>query len=479
MRYDVVIYGSTPAGIIAAIAASGQGRRACIVTPDPHVGGLQTSGLGNTNAGNRGTVGGLMREFHRRVLAFYVSTYGAESEQVAACQDGYFFEPHVAEHIYGTWLADHGVDVMTMREVSGAETRDRRIIALPLGDGSRIEGRVFIDASYEGDLIAWAGGSYRVGRESRDEYGEPLAGVRFPAEEEGTADTKTQGYDFRLCLTDVPGNRVPFRRPDTYDPGLYAALRADLRARRSPVHRQQLLPINVMPNRKTDSRTGEWTGGSWEYPEASPEVRRHIVQKHREYTEGYVWFLLTDDAVPQDIRDEVATYGYAKDEFADNDHWPYQIYVREARRLVGDVVMTQADVTESRFKPDGVALGNFFLDVHPVRFVPAAEAPAGFVPEGGLGERVRPHEIPYRALLPKRAELANVLVPLNISASHVAFSTIRMEPVYGMLGHAAGLAAAMSIEQGVALHDLPTDALRGQLREQGQVLDAAVFTEAW
>lgn len=420
-----------------------------------------------------------MREFHERIRGYYANKYGVRSEQAEACRDGFFFEPHVAERIYTEWLAEAGVDVRTGQVIVGVATGDGRLSALVPERGEWLIGSVFVDASYEGDLLAWAGCSYRVGREGRDEHGESLAGVWYLPEQEGNADGKTQGYDFRLCLTTDTKNQVPFREPRTYDPALYSFRRAQLREGEPPKRLRALISLNPMPNGKTDSRTGEWTGGCWDYPDASREVRRHIAAKHREYAEGYLWFLLTDEAVPKEFRAELATYGYAKDEFVDNQHWPYLMYIREARRMVGDFLMTQRDVTDDRFTPDAVALGSFFLDVHPVRYVPEPTAPGGMVTEGELAEPTRPYEIPYRALLPRRDEVTNLLVPLNVSSSHVAFSTIRMEPVYGMLGHAAGLAAAISVHDGVPVHDVPVSGLRDRLREQGQVLDATPFTETW
>jgi hypothetical protein len=471
--YDVVVYGATPAGIMSAIAAAGAGCDAAVVTADPQIGGMQTSGLGFTNMGHREPGGGLVRVFHDRIRAYYAATYGHDSAQVRDCSDGFFFEPHVAKKVFQDWLAEAGVDVVTKEQVVGAETAGSRLTGLTTESGDLLAGRVFIDASYEGDLLAWAGCSYRVGRESREEYGETLAGVRFPPEQEGQADGKTQGYDYRLCLTNVAENRVPFREPPTYDPARYAILRARLREGTGPSQLREFISLNPMPNGKTDSRVGEWTGGSWDYPEAEPAVRRYIAQKHREYSEGYLWFLLTDEAVPQAVREELATYGYARDEFVDNDNWPYLMYVREARRVVGDFVMTEHDVTANRVKPDSVALGSFFLDVHPVRYVAKADAPGGVVEEGELGPHVDPYEIPYRALLPRRAELTNLLVPVCLSASHVAISSIRMEPVYGMLGHAAGVAAALSVTAGVDVDEVPIAALLKQLETQGQLIRAA------
>lgn len=479
LRADLVVFDSTPAGITAAIAASRAGRSALIVSEWNHVGGMQTSGLGNTNAGQRATVGGLAREFHERVLRWYRDRHGADSAQVGACEDGFRFEPHAALEVYRDWLAEAGVRCLDGEAVAGVRMAGKRIAAIRTEGGREIEGTVFVDASYEGDLLAMAGCSFRVGREGADEHGESLAGLRLPPEHAGQADDKIQPNDYRLCLTDVAANRVPFREPSGYDRAAYGFLAARMAAEGSADLRE-FVPLNLVPNRKTDSRTAEWVGQSWTYPTADRAERRRLDAAHRAYAEGWLWFLLTDMAVPASIRAELSRWGYARDEFVDNGHWPYRLYVRQGRRLVGDFVMTQRDVTSDRFKPDGVAIGSYFLDVHPVQFLTAADQPGGLVPEGSLGKQpLRPYEIPYRALLPRRTEVENLLVPVGMSASHVAYSTLRMEPVYMMLGHACGCAAVLAMDKSLALHDVPQAALRGVLAAQGQVLDARPFTETW
>jgi hypothetical protein len=479
LEIDLLVYDSTPAGIIAAIAAARAGMRVVLLSEDRNVGGMQTSGLGNTNAGQRATVGGLTREFHERVHRYYVEQYGADSPQVRVCQDGFRFEPHVALAVYNAWLAESGVRCLMQEAAVAVRKSAARLLSVETDRGREIRARTFIDASYEGDLLKLAGCSYRVGREGSGEYGESLAGVRFPPEAEGQPDKKIQPFDYRLCLTDVAANRVSFQQPPDYDPVLFAWHAAQLR-HKPPRTLRELLPLNPMPSGKTDSRTGEWIGASWDYPEASSAQRLLIAARHRQYAQAYLWFLLTDEAVPGHLRRELSGWGYAQDEFADNGHWPDHIYVRQARRLVGDYVMTQSDVTEHRFKPDGVALGSYYLDVHPVQLVPDEGAVGGLRAEGGLGKlRVQPYEIPYRSLLPQRTEAENLLVPVCLSASHVAYSTIRMEPVYMMLGHACGTAAALAQENSTPLHGLSTATLRERLRADGQIFDARPFTQVW
>lgn len=489
---DVLVYDSTPAGILAAIASARAGCSALVVTEDRHVGGMQTSGLGNTNAGQRATVGGMAREFYDRIQMDYVARYGADSEQVAVCQDGFHFESHVAERVYLQWMEEAGVECWTEDWIVSVDCRASRILSVSLHSGRVVRAGVFIDASYEGDLLKWTGCAYHLGRESMQVYGESLAGVRFPPSELGKEDQKIQGFDYRLCLTDVPENRLPFEEPQDYDSSRYFFNALQMRVQ-PPERLHEIVPLNMMPNRKTDSRTGEWTGGSWTYTEASRAEREDIARAHRNYSAGYLWFCLTDVSVPRSLREELSRWGLARDEFTDNDYWPYHLYVREARRLVGDFVMSQQDVT-GRFQEDGVALGSFYLDVHPVELLavsvpewvsdsPDAAWPKrsyGMVAEGNLENvRVQPYEIPYRVLLPKRRDAQNLLVPVCSSASHVAFSTIRMEPCYQMLGHVAGVAAALSLEEKTPVQDVPVSHLRERLDVQGQILDAKLFPDFW
>jgi hypothetical protein len=493
---DVLIFDSTPAGIVAAIAVARSGYRPLIVTEDRHVGGMQTSGLGWTNAGQRETVGGIAREFYDRVHRHYLARHGPSSPQAVASQDGFRFEPHVAERVYLDWMREAGVECWTEEGIAALEKDGPRIRSVRLRSGRVVRARTHLDASYEGDLLKLAGCSYHLGRESARTYGESLAGIRFPPRHLGEGDRRLQSFDFRLCLTDVPANQAPFREPESYDPSRYDYERLLIRARSIvSLPHTDLMSLNPLPNRKTDSRTVKLYGGSWNWPEATLPERQRIAGLHREHAEGFIWFLLTHPSIPAPMREEMARWGYAADEFADNGHWPYHLYIREARRLIGEYVMAQRDVTEERFKPDAVALGSFFLDVHPVRILAGTAAELwkdgnakvpedppihGMVAEGGLGKQpVKPYEIPYRVLLPKRGEVENLLVPICVSASHVAFSTLRMEPVYQQLGHVGGLAAALSLRHDVPVQAVDAKELRERLVEQGQILDARPFMEEW
>ncbi|MGK7397792.1 MAG: FAD-dependent oxidoreductase [Candidatus Cyclobacteriaceae bacterium M3_2C_046] len=479
---DVLVFDSTPAGIIAAIAAANQGQQVILLTEDSHVGGMRSSGLSMPNVGDINTFGGLGREFHDRVHQYYISEYGAESEQVKDCESGFKFEPHVAEKVFLDWLLEAGVEILSEEMVVSVLKEGTRIVSVRTDRNRSIQAKVFIDASYEGDLLKQAGCSYRVGREAMDEYGESLAGQRFPPEKAGQADQKTQRYVFRVCLTDITENQVPIAKPDNYHPATYMIDAAEMRSD-PPASLNRVIYLNMLPNRKTDVRVGEgWIGGSIDYPEATPAERKQIVTQHREYAQGYLWFLLTDPAVPEKVRNELSRWGYARDEFVDNDHWPYHLYIREARRLEGDFIMTQKDVLDDIYKDDAVAIGSFNLDVHPVQYVKISldektwlYATGGVVREGGIFTPLKPYEIPYRSLLPRASEVQNLLVPVCLSSSHVAYSTIRMEPVYMMLGHACGVAASLSIEDKVKVHKISFKKLQSLLIKQGQIIDAKPF----
>jgi hypothetical protein len=487
---DVLVYDSTPAGIMAGIAAARRGCSVLLVTEDRRVGGMRSSGLGVPNIGVVETTGGMAMEFYRRVHAHYLERYGPGSQQVQDSQEGFRFEPHVAQLVFERWLTEAGVPCWKEDWIESVEKDGTRIRSARFQSGRVVAARVFIDASYEGDLFKLAGCSYHVGRESVEQYGESLAGVKFPPRDRGKADAKVMGYDYRLCLTDVPANQVPFRKPTAYDPTLYELERLKMRTGEVQTLAQAMAANNMMPNRKTDTRSLKMIGGSWRFPEASVEERRVIARAHRDFAEGYIWFLLTHPSVPAPIRDELSRWGYPGDEFQDTDHFPFHVYVREARRLVGDFVMTQGEV-ERRFQPDAVAIGSYDFDVHTVQILtglasdlwegevefPQAPRTYSLIEEGGFRTRghPQPYEIPYRVLLPRRSEAENLLVPLCMSSSHIGYSTMRMEPVYMMTGHAAGVAAALSLEHGAPVQQAPVAALQEILIAEGQILDARPF----
>jgi hypothetical protein len=521
IKAEVVVYGATAGGVVAAVAAAREGKQVLLIEPGRHVGGMVSGGLGATDAGNRATIGGYAREFFDRVRAYYVHKYGPKSPQVRDCSDGFHFEPHVAEHIFKEMLAQAKVRVLfgrtlikvTFRRVQQANLESKAIQSLSLVPTDlavrstkgklpeadlTIFGSVWIDASYEGDLMARAGVRYTVGREGREKYQESLAGVQKhspahqwpvavsvfgpggkllpfvqpgPAGEPGAGDKKVQAYNFRLCLTRRPELRLPFPRPPHYDPKRYELLARYL-AKRPGLKVGQLMNPVPMPNGKTDTNNNgpfstDYIGANWDYPEADYPTRARIWQDHVEYTQGFLYLLANDPCVPAALHQEMGQWGLAKGEFSDTGGWPHQLYVRESRRMLGVYVMTQADIMTARAKPDSVGLGSYNADSHHVQRVPDAEGAA--LNEGDFQVPVKPYAIPYRSLLPKAEECANLLVPVCLSASHVAYGSIRMEPVYMILGQAAGVAASLAVERS-SVQEVPVGRLQERLRAQKAVL---------
>jgi len=527
--YDVVVYGGTASGVITAVAAAREGARVALIEPRNHLGGVISGGLGTADKGREESIGGYSREFFERAG----KKYGVPIQ--------WNIEPHVAEEVFNEMAKEGGVEVFfrnRLRERSGVKKQGTRIAHIKLENGVVFTAKVFVDASYEGDLMAQAGVSYIVGRESRDQYGESLAGVyghdrhffhfsipiraydekgrllpeisaRKPGPP-GSADKGVQTYNFRLCLTQVPDNRVPFAKPAHYDPGHYALLArylseldrikqntpsaatsaalekmsSELRENLNrPWGIDDVLEFRPLRNGKTDANNGalaystNYVGASWDYPDGNYKKRERIWQAHIDYTQGLLYFLQHDPHVPQPLHDDLASWGLCKDEFVDNQHWPYQLYIREGRRMIGEYVIRQQDLQTEIVKSDSIGMGSYYFDSHPVQRLVSAE---GWVDnEGGismLGDNpyypyLKPYQIPYRALLPKRAQATNLLVPVCLSATHVAYSSIRMEPVYMILGHAAGVAAKMAIDADTAVQDVDPMVLATKLRTQRAVLE--------
>ncbi|MCZ2073805.1 MAG: FAD-dependent oxidoreductase [Bryobacterales bacterium] len=496
-KYDVIVYGGTAGGVIAAVTAAREGKTAALLEPGRHLGGMTSGGLGRTDYGNKATIGGYALEFYRRIGKHY-------GEQ----EIGWFFEPHVAENTLKEMVKEAGVQVFyqqRMREKHGVRKDGARISEVITETGQRWQARVFMDATYEGDLFARAGVSFTVGRESQKMYGESLAGVRpkdrnhqfdFPVpayDEKGTllpeiqrgprgeigeGDKKVQAYNFRMCLSSDPANQVPFTMPPRYDPYRYALLARYIKrfneVRGRLPRMNELMIVSHMPKNKTDINnrgpfSTDYIGKNWDYPTAGYKRRAEIWQDHINYTAGFFYFLTNDPAVPRSIRDELGKWGLAKDEFQDTNNWPHQLYVREARRMIGDFVMTQRDIQEELTKPDVIGMGSYNSDSHNVqRFVQPDKTVQN---EGNMEVPVKPYQIPYRVMLPKSREATNLLVPVCISSSHVTYSTLRMEPVYMIMGQAAGVAAKMAIDGDTDVQKIDTKALTAKLREQGAVLE--------
>ncbi len=499
-KFDLVVYGGTAGGVVTAVSGAREGLRVVLLEPGTHLGGMTTGGLSRTDVGKREVIGGMALEFYRRLGKRYeVGRYG---QDVA-----WYFEPHVGEQVLDEMLREAKVTVVKrqrLREQSGVRKSGTRVTAAVLEDGSVYEGRVFADCSYEGDLMAQAKVRYTWGREGIAEHGESLAGVRdrtpkhqflvrvspFDGEgkllpevsaastkgEVGAADRKVQAYNFRMILSDEPENQVAFPKPAGYDPKRFELLARLLQATKEktgkwPRFGDLCNPLPI-PNHKVDTNNNgafstDYIGKDWEYPEGSYAVRARIWKEHEEYTKGFFWFLGHDARVPEELRNEVNGWGVAKDEFQDTDHWPNQLYVREARRMVGEYVMVQKDLQTELSKPDVIGMGSYNSDSHNIQRL--ATADGAVENEGDMQVAVTPYQIPFRVVLPKRVDATNLLVPVCFSASHVAYSSLRMEPQYMILGHAAGVAAAMAHRGDAAVQDVNVAELQRKLAAQGMV----------
>ncbi|ODS82938.1 MAG: xanthan lyase [Cytophagaceae bacterium SCN 52-12] len=498
-EYDIVIYGATSAGVIAAYTGKQMGKSVVVINPDEHIGGLTSGGLGQTDIGNKHAVTGISREFYRKLGKVY-GTF-----------EQWTFEPKEAEKLFREYLEKGDVPVIVNKRIARVEKNGSAIqsvtIVNTLGDPGAertIKGKVFIDATYEGDLMPLAGVSYFVGREDNSVYNETLSGFQLPEYHKksgyhqfpdgvspykvpgdpasgllwgiseagpsptGAGDKLVQAYNFRICLTDSVENQVPITRPDNYDSTKYELLVRLIEAQPTMRAVNQYFIWSPMPKRKTDinNRGGfstDMIGYSHSWAEASHEERKKIYEEHYDYTKGLLYFMKTDPRVPDTLRNYIANWGYPKDEYADNGHWTPQIYVREGRRLVGEYVMTERNCRSEEIVEDGVGMAAYTMDSHNTQriVVNGMVKNEGNVEVGGGP----PYPISYRALVPKRAECSNLLVPVGLSSSHIAFGSIRMEPVFMVLGQSAAVAAAMAIDAGAAVQDVDVKALQQELRE--------------
>mgnify|MGYP000846061975 CR=1 FL=1 len=510
---DVAVIGGTPGGIAAALAAARAGFRVALTEYHPHLGGMATSGLGKSDNENRDMIGGIFTEFVRRVWTYYADTYGRDSVNAVLCNDGYYYEPSVAERIFNEMLAGQRTRIQVfpahrLVSVRTAKNCVHQATLLSRASNSLLElnAKVFIDATYEGDLYAMAGAEYRLGRESRDEYGELHAGVVYYDYEErlflpgttGEADRHLPAYTYRLCLTTDPKNSIALDSPPPeYDRQLYLPYLQDLRADRLsapkrlvegwgyyPKHFGTLLrafSVTELPNGKIDANINPrplaflFSEENDGYADGDWDARERICLRHRHLTLGLLYFLQNDHAVPLAQREMARQYGLPKDEFADNGHFPFQLYVREARRLVGEYTLTEHDVTSKEgiattaYHEDSIAAGEFPVDSFPCRKCQPGDTR---VLEGYLcmlDHITRPYGIPYRIMIPRTID--GLIVPVAASATHVAYSSIRMEPTWMAMGQAAGTAAAVAIERACSPRSVPITRLRQILRADGQVLE--------
>jgi hypothetical protein len=507
-RFDVVVYGGTAGGVIAAVSAAREGLDTALLEHGHHVGGMVSGGLGWTDYGKKEVIGGYALEFYLRVGQHYqLARYGQEI--------GWVHEPHVAEDIFREMLHVAGVhlfELSRLKEKGGVHKAGAEVTEIFVENGDSFTAKVFIDSSYEGDLMAQAGVTFTYGREGSSQYQESLAGVRdrtpfhqflvdlspYGADgallpeisarhlpPPGSADQAVQAYNYRMCLSDVPENRVPFAPPAGYDPRRYALLARLLQAREKAEGRapalNSLLKVDRIPNGKTDVNnqgpfSTDFIGGSWDYPNASYARRAEIWQEHKDYDQGFFYFLATDPQVPAGLREEMNRWGLCKDEFTDTGNWPRQLYIRESRRMVGEYVMVQKDLQTDLTKPDPIGMGSYNSDSHNVERI---VGPDGFVRnEGDMQVGVNPYQIPYRIILPKAAEATNLLVPVAFSATHVAYSSVRMEPQYMILGQAAGVAAKLALSGGTTVQGIPVGTLVDTLKKQGAVLEYVSSAQA-
>ena len=519
---DVIVYGGTCAAVTAAVQVVKSGKTVLVVSPDKHLGGLSSGGLGFTDTGNKSVIGGLAREFYHRVYLHYDTLDGwhwqkreefGNKGQGTVAMDGtertmWIFEPHVAEQVFEDFVKENNIkiyrDEWLDRGESGVQKSKGRITSFKTLSGKTFKGKMFIDATYEGDLMAAAGVKYHVGREANSVYNEEWNGIQAgvfqhrhyfaknisPYKVEGDSssgllpyvtaekigkngegDHKIQAYCFRMCLSSHPDNRIPFAKPEGYDPGKYELLARVYKAGWTETFDK----YDPIPNRKTDTNnhgpfSTDFIGQNYDYPDASYERRKEIIKEHEVYQKGLMYFLANDPAVPADVRTKVGEWGLPKDEFKDNGGWPHQIYVREARRMLGLSVMTENETLGKKAVAQSVGMGSYSLDAHNAQRYVKED---GFVQnEGDIGVHPQtPYSISYGSIVPKKAECENLLVPVCVSASHIAYGSIRMEPVFMILGQSAATAAVQAIDGKVAVQDVDYDKLKEQLLKDKQKLE--------
>jgi len=520
--HDIVIYGGTSAAVIAAVQAKKMGKSVVIVSPDKHLGGLSSGGLGWTDTGNKTVIGGLARDFYHRIWKEYQkpetwkwqdrSEYGGKGQGTAA-EDGenrtmWIFEPSVAEKVFNDYVKEF--DIRVDREEwldreNGVEMKDGNIASITTLSGKTYPGTIFMDTTYEGDLLAAAGIDYHVGREANATYGEEWNGVQTgvlhhahhfggldpispyvdpadpssgvlprisPADPgvKGEGDHRVQAYCFRMCLTNDPENRIPFSKPEGYDPSQYELLVRIYDAG----WRSTFNKFDPLPNHKTDTNnhgpmSTDNIGYNYDYPEASYERRREIIKEHETYQKGWLYFICNDPRIPEEEQAAMREWGLPKDEFNDNGNWSHQLYIREARRMIGDHVMTGPQLRKIEPTPDSVGMGSYTIDSHNVqRYI----TPEGYVQnEGDIGISTRgPYQIAYGSLVPKKEQCKNLFAPVAVSASHIAYGSIRMEPVFMILGQSAATAAALAIDGDTAVQEVAYSELKQLLEKEGQIL---------
>ena len=497
---DLVVYGGTASGVVTAYTAAKEGLHVVLLEPGSHLGGMVTGGLSATDVAHFQIIGGYARDFYREAAEHYgVHTLNKHEDWLS--------EPKVGEAIFTTWLKEAGVQVHfheRLKEQHGVTKTGTHVTSMTTEDGKVWQAKIFADCTYEGDLMAQAGVKYTVGREGVEVYNEDLAGVRVdtpkhqflwkispydakgklvpevdpgPMGANGSGDKKVQTYNFRLVLTNDPANKLPWTKPEGYNSAQFELLAKYLGEWKEHMHREPNMhdvmnPVAI-PNHEADFNNNgafstDYIGKSWDYPDASYSERKRIWGDHLLYTKSFLWFLASDPRVPKPLQNEVNSWGRAKDEFLDTDGWPNQLYIREGRRMVGMYVMKQSDLQTSRTKPDSIAMGSYNSDSHNIQRV--AMTDGGVRNEGDVQVSVRPYEIAFGTILPIKTQTDNLLVPVCLSASHVAYSSVRMEPQYMMLGQAAGVTAALAIREKTSVQDVSLTTLQTKLRSQKAIL---------
>jgi hypothetical protein len=518
-QYDICVYGESASGVIAAIQGARMGKKVVLISKNKHVGGLATSGLTATDMNRNDLVGGITKEFYHRIYSYYLNpevwknqdrasfmqstlkrTYTGKNEER---QIQWVYESSVAEKIMLDMLAESDVEVLFDHRLDLSKPvvkEETKIIQIVLENGKNVSAKLFIDASYEGDLMAKAGVSHRIGRESNQQYGETLNGIRIdyslradlsaidpyikegrpksgilpyvtsrPWGLQGEADSRIQAYCYRLTLTNDPENRIDIHKPQQYNPLSYEIYARKLKLK-PETKLQQIITLTPMPNKKTDTNHLDFFGASYNYTEASYEDRAKIEELHKNYALGMIWFLGHDQRVPEHIRQEMRAWGLPKDEFVDAGNFPSQIYVREARRMIGKFVMTEKNIwNKNRILAEkSIGMGSYALDCHIVSRV--IDEKGTLRNEGSIFTPVTPYTISYDAIIPRAEECSNLLVTVCLSASHVAYSSIRMEPVYMILGQSAATAASIAIDNNLPIQQISYDILKNHLIRDNQII---------
>lgn len=488
--YDIVIYGGTAGAITAAVQAKIMGKSTVVIEQGQRIGGLTSGGLGDTDVGMTQAIGGLSLEFYKRVARKY-------SQDDAR----WLFEPKVALEVLHDLVREHDIEVIYGERLDlkdGVKKQGSTITSIVMESGSVYSGKMFIDASYEGDLMGHAGVSYVVGRESNEQYGETLNGIRpgnelpggidpyvvkgdpssgliqrvnpHPGGAFGAGDTKLQAYNFRMCLTNNPDNRIEIEKPEGYNEADYEILFRAIEQGQNT----KFFKLNMVTSDKTDSNNNsgistDYNGMNHNYAEADYRTRDEIRDTHRIYQQGYVWTIQNHHRVPEEIRAVYKPWGLPRDEFIENNHWTPQLYIRESRRMIGDYVVTEHDVRLENPVPDSIGMGSFAIDSHHTQYYVNEDGHVST--EGGFYVRLKaPYPISYRAIVPKQSECTNLLVPVCVSATHAAYGSIRMEPVFMILGQSAATAAALALDGDGIVQQVKVDQLHAVLLQDHQVL---------